>query len=118
MAAFTAKTWPTWCAPGVIGSSQGRLFFTAPIPKAPCAGCATSRLRPPRSGAEFDLGEFMIMGNSIRYFLALAALAALTTSCGIRRHPYENPFTKDTQQPDKVLFDKAIHDIEHSRYEI
>jgi len=60
----------------------------------------------------------MIMGNSIRYFLALAALAALTTSCGIRRHPYENPITKDTQQPDKVLFDKAIHDIEHSRYEI
>ena len=47
--------------------------------------------------------------------LTLAALAALTSSCGLRRHPYENPITKDTQQPDKVLFDKAIHDIEHSR---
>ena len=31
---------------------------------------------------------------------------------------YENPITKDTQQPDKVLFDKAINDIEHGRYEL
>ena len=60
----------------------------------------------------------MIFGNSTRCFLALAAFAALTNSCGLRRHPYDNPITKDTQQPDKVLFDKAIHDIEHSRYEI
>ncbi len=51
-------------------------------------------------------------------FLVLAALAALLSSCGLRRHPYENPITKDTQQPDKVLFDKAINDIEHSRYEV
>ena len=29
-------------------------------------------------------------------------------SCGFRRKKYENPITKDTQQPDKVLFDKAI----------
>ncbi|MEI4920853.1 outer membrane protein assembly factor BamD, partial [Klebsiella pneumoniae] len=28
------------------------------------------------------------------------------------------PISKDTQQPDKVLFDKAINDIERSRYEI
>src|SRR5271169_494623 len=31
---------------------------------------------------------------------------------------YENPITKDTQQPDKVLFDKAMNDIEHGRYEV
>ena len=31
---------------------------------------------------------------------------------------YENPSSKDTQQPDKVLFDKAMNDIEHGRYEI
>ena len=30
---------------------------------------------------------------------------------------YETPITKDTQQPDKVLFDKAMRDIEHGRYE-
>jgi outer membrane protein assembly factor BamD len=66
----------------------------------------------------FDLGELMIFHNHIRSWLALAALALLAASCGLRRHPYENPITKDTQQPDKVLFDKAIHDIEHSRYEV
>ncbi len=48
----------------------------------------------------------------------LLASVLLFTACGIKRHPYENPITKDTQQPDKVLFDKAIHDVEHSRYEI
>jgi len=48
----------------------------------------------------------------------LLASVLLLTACGIKRHPYENPITKDTQQPDKVLFDKAIHDVEHSRYEI
>lgn len=56
--------------------------------------------------------------NFIRYATAFAVLAGLMTSCSLKRHPYENPITKDTQQPDKVLFDKAIHDIEHSRFEI
>src|SRR5579871_2852181 len=60
----------------------------------------------------------MILRKCSSYILALGTLALLTSSCGLRRHPYENPITKDTQQPDKVLFDKAIHDIEHSRYEI
>jgi len=46
----------------------------------------------------------------------LIALGA--SSCGFRRKAYENPITKDTQQPDKVLFDKAIKDIEHGRYEV
>jgi len=31
---------------------------------------------------------------------------------------YETPITKNTQQPDKVLFDQAVHDIEHGRYEV
>jgi outer membrane protein assembly factor BamD len=60
----------------------------------------------------------MQLPNSIRFTLALPVLAVLLTSCGLKRHPYENPITKDTQQPDKVLFDKAVHDMEHSRYEI
>ena len=45
-------------------------------------------------------------------------VTTLLTSCGIRRKKYENPITKDTQQPDKVLFDKAVKDIEHGRYEV
>jgi outer membrane protein assembly factor BamD len=60
----------------------------------------------------------MMLYNLIRYTAALGSLAVLLSSCGLRRHPYQNPITKDTQQPDKVLFDKAINDLEHSKYEI
>src|SRR5580704_17889382 len=47
---------------------------------------------------------------------ALLFLVALMSSCIKKK--YENPISKDTQQPDKVLFDKAIGDIEHGRYEV
>ena len=46
------------------------------------------------------------------------SLLALAFTGGCRHKKYENPITKDTQQPDKVLFDKAIKDIEHGRYEV
>jgi outer membrane protein assembly factor BamD len=49
---------------------------------------------------------------------ALPAALALTASCGFHHAKYDNPITKDTQQPDKILFDKAVHDIEHGRYEV
>src|SRR5690242_15512837 len=54
---------------------------------------------------------------SIRYAAAPLALAVLLSGCGLRRHKYANPISKDTQQPDKVLFDRAIDDIEHGRFE-
>jgi outer membrane protein assembly factor BamD len=53
----------------------------------------------------------------IRYSLVVGALVVLLSSCGIRRHKYANPIAKDTQQPDKVLFDSAIREIEHSRFD-
>jgi outer membrane protein assembly factor BamD len=43
------------------------------------------------------------------------ALVVLVTGCG--RKKYANPIAKDTQQPDKVLFDQAIKEIEKSRYD-
>src|SRR5260370_17634941 len=52
-----------------------------------------------------------------RLILAGAVLSLVSTSC-FRKKKYENPITKDTQQPDKVLFDKAIADIERSRFEV
>ena len=58
------------------------------------------------------------MSGRFRYVIVLAAAAGLLSSCGIKRKKYENPISKDTQQPDKVLFDKAVNDIERSRYEI
>lgn len=50
--------------------------------------------------------------------LALAIAFSLLASCGFRRKKYENPIDKDTQQPDKVLYDKAIKDLEKNRFEI
>ena len=50
--------------------------------------------------------------------VALLALAVLLGAAGCRGRKYENPISKDTDQPDKVLFDKAIKDIEKGRYEI
>jgi outer membrane protein assembly factor BamD len=49
--------------------------------------------------------------------IAVSALLA-TSGCGFKRKKYENPITKDTQQPDKLLYDKSIHDIEKGRYEL
>ena len=50
---------------------------------------------------------------------AVLLLISLTATAGVlKRKKYENPITKETQQPDKVLFDKAIKDIEKGRYEI
>src|SRR5919206_5137715 len=60
----------------------------------------------------------MKLQNKVRLAGALAAAAVMFSGCGLKRHKYDNPITKDTQQPDKVLFDKAINDIEHSRFEI
>jgi outer membrane protein assembly factor BamD len=54
----------------------------------------------------------------LRTVLVVAVALSLLTSCGFRRKRYENPITKDTQQPDKVLYDKAIKDIEKGRYEV
>ena len=53
----------------------------------------------------------------LKSLVVLLALG-LAASCGFRRKKYENPISKDSKQPDKVLFDKAVDDIEHGRYEI
>lgn len=57
------------------------------------------------------------MRNTQKITALIAFAAVLNVACGFKRKKYENPITKDTQQPDKVLFDKAVHDIEHGHYE-
>jgi outer membrane protein assembly factor BamD len=61
------------------------------------------------------------IGNMVRYAIRyvsfVALLAALTVSSGCRKKVYENKIHKDTQQPDKVLYDTSIDDIEHGRFE-
>jgi outer membrane protein assembly factor BamD len=49
-------------------------------------------------------------------------LGMVLLSCGLFtgcvHKKYDTPITKNTQQPDKVLFDSAMKDIEHGRYEV
>jgi outer membrane protein assembly factor BamD len=56
--------------------------------------------------------------SPLRAALSVLVLIALVAGAGCRGRKYENPITADTEQPDKVLFDKAIRDIEKGRYEI
>src|SRR6266851_685169 len=58
------------------------------------------------------------MFDMSRQILIVTLMAGLLASCGFHRKKYDNPITKDTKQPDKVLFDKAINDVERGRYEV
>ncbi len=49
--------------------------------------------------------------------LAVVLCLGVLASCGFRKK-YENPITKDTLQPDKVLYDKAVRDLEKNRFEV
>jgi outer membrane protein assembly factor BamD len=63
----------------------------------------------------------MLLGQKrILKLIALAAITSLVLQGGwpFKKKKYENPITKSTDQPDKILFDKSINDIEHGRYEI
>jgi outer membrane protein assembly factor BamD len=55
----------------------------------------------------------MIVSKAIRYAAALAVAAVLLSSCA---HKYANPIAKQTDQPDKVLFDKAIDELAHNKF--
>ena len=50
--------------------------------------------------------------------LALFSLAAVIGFVGCGKSPYDNPIANNSQQPDKILFDKSIEDIERHRYEL
>jgi outer membrane protein assembly factor BamD len=59
----------------------------------------------------------MMSRNDLRHATVLGVAALLLVASACRRHKYENPIAKDTQQPDKVLFDTSIDDIEKGRFE-
>ncbi len=83
--------------------------------------CGFSALQFPRRGGAVASGCLprgtACPTRTLLLVLSLVAALALTSSCA-RRKKYENPITKDTLQPDKVLFDKAVADIERSRFEV
>ena len=47
----------------------------------------------------------------------LLSVALLTGLTGCRKK-YETPIVGDSQQPDKILFDRSVNDLEKSRYEV
>ncbi len=59
----------------------------------------------------------LVMLRPRNILLFLIALSLLT-GCSFRRRKYENPITNNSEQPDKILFDKAVNDIEKGRYQI
>ncbi len=64
------------------------------------------------------LSKSRVSRTTLRCLVCLLAFSTFLNAGLFRKKKYENPITKDTQQPDKVLFDKAIADIERSRYEV
>ena len=48
---------------------------------------------------------------------ALAAFGILLAACAAKKAPYASPpAAAGNQQPDKLLFDRSVDDIEHGRY--
>jgi outer membrane protein assembly factor BamD len=56
----------------------------------------------------------MVRNRIYQVMFGVVPVLLLASGC---THKYDNPITKDTQQPDKVLFDTSVDDIEHGRYE-
>ncbi len=59
--------------------------------------------------------------NSTLLNKSAVLLLAVTLFCSFgifKKKKVVTPITKDTLQPDKVLFDRAVKDIEHGRYEV
>jgi outer membrane protein assembly factor BamD len=55
--------------------------------------------------------------SRFRFSVVALLLVAVAGGCA-RRKKYENPIQTNSQQPDKILFDRAIADIERSRFEV
>ena len=58
------------------------------------------------------------MKSKAGWILLLVIGLSVVSGCTLRRHPIENPIITDSQQPDKELFDRAVDDLEHSRYTV
>ena len=64
-------------------------------------------------------GKPYMQVNKFVFCIALLAVTLPAAHGGLfKKKKYENPISKDTLQPDKVLFDRAVNDIEHGRYEV
>ncbi len=60
----------------------------------------------------------MVFRSFVSTWVLLFACSSGLLASWPHHKKYETPITKNTQQPDKILFDQAMHDIEHGRYEV
>ena len=60
----------------------------------------------------------MVNRRTIQWVLLVALGVLLATGCTLRRHPVDTPLISDSEQPDKELFDRAVDNMEHSRYTV
>ena len=56
--------------------------------------------------------------RKISWVLLVAVLLPWAGGCTLRRNPLETPIISSSEQPDKDLFDRAMTDLEHSRYTV
>ena len=56
------------------------------------------------------------LGKITRTRLIVGAVLTVALLAGCRGKDYENPIGTNSQQPDKILFDKSIHQLERKRY--
>jgi outer membrane protein assembly factor BamD len=48
--------------------------------------------------------------------LIAVAGVILLSGCGLRRHAVDTPIVTNSKQPDKELYDRAVRDLEHSKF--
>jgi outer membrane protein assembly factor BamD len=59
-----------------------------------------------------------VLRKTFAYAAVVAGLGFLTAACASRPPSYASPpASQANQQPDKLLFDRAVDDIEHGHYE-
>ena len=64
---------------------------------------------------EIDRKE-RVMSWRREWLLIAVAGVILLAGCGLRRHAVDTPIVTNSKQPDKELYDRAVHDLEHSKF--
>jgi outer membrane protein assembly factor BamD len=64
---------------------------------------------------EFNRKE-RVMSRRREWPLIAVTGVILLAGCGLRRHAVDTPIVTNSKQPDKELYDRAVSDLEHSKF--
>jgi outer membrane protein assembly factor BamD len=90
------------------------MHFLSQFPKRVLLAAVNKGAQSVKSAQRRPADSSLRLGAAVRILCALSL--GLLASCIHKK--YETPIAKNTQQPDKVLFDQAVKDIEHGHYEV